>query len=173
MRTSYEVIDLGQLTSDYLGLLCAQVEAALKDLEKPQSNLVGFFDKVVTEIDSATERAPKDSKANNDHRDEKLKQLRSAANKSIVEFQAFDRVEQRLRNVQKVLCLLSDESVSAGDQLELVANLQVDQTIKASYCLEHERTLHKLMQEGSSRAELLSFCQVDSSETIESGIELF
>lgn len=153
--------------SAVLDLLSAHIASALVDLEGPQQTIAAFFNDVVSNLESVvseieTSSMPDDQKGRMISR---LSELRQGANKSIMDFQAFDRVEQRLRNVQQSMHLIADNEQS--QQPELL------DLIKSTYSMEHEQTLHKMMVQGIDRVELLEFCMKTETAPCDDNVELF
>lgn len=153
--------------SAVLDLLSAHIAAALVDLESPQETIAAFFNDVVLNLESVMDGVA-ESSIQQDQKDSllvRLSALRQGANKSILDFQAFDRVEQRLRNVQQSMHLIADNKQSQQpEQLDL---------IKSTYSMEHEQTLHKMMVQGIDRVELLEFCAKAETTPCDDNVELF
>ncbi len=153
--------------SAVLDLLSAHIAAALVDLENPQETIAAFFNDVVSNLESVMDGIA-ESSMQQEQKDSliiRLSALRQGANKSILDFQAFDRVEQRLRNVQQSMHLIADNKQSQQpEQLDL---------IKSTYSMEHEQTLHKMMVQGIDRVELLEFCAKTESAPCDDNVELF
>lgn len=158
-------IELGD--SAALDLLSAHIKAALVDLENPQRIVSGFFNDVVCELESLQGELarifPDESQL--PELLARLDSLKQDACRSILGFQSFDRVEQRLHHVQQSLHLIADNAQSPQpEQLDL---------IKSTYSMEHENTLHKLLESGVSRSQLLEKCSVVSVDACDDSMELF
>ena len=150
-----------------LDLLSAHIKSALIDLENPQRVVSSFFNGVVCELDDVHAELSEllgDAAAQPELL-KKLAKLKQDANRSILEFQAFDRVEQRLRHVQQSLHLIADNAQSPQpEQLDL---------IKSTYSMEHENALHELLESGVSRNQLLDQCSSTVAEACDDDMELF
>lgn len=150
-----------------LNLLGAHIQAALIDLENPQKIIAAYFNDIVCKLDAVlselTELPENEGKCSAVVN--QLSSLKAEASQSILEFQAFDRVEQRLRNIQCGLQLVADNRNSPQQkQLEL---------IKSTYSMEHEQTLHKLIEQGLSKGKLLEFCDDRIGKQAGDNMELY
>ena len=159
--------DTALADSAALDLLSAHIKAALLDLENPQRIVSGFFNDVVCELESLHGEFDQviDCGTGKAELLARLARLKKDASRSILEFQAFDRVEQRLRHVQQRLHLIADNAHSPQPQ-------QLD-LIKSTYSMEHENTLHELLESGVSRSQLLDQCNAVSAESADDSMELF
>lgn len=150
-----------------LDLLSAHIKSALLDLENPQRIITTFFNDVVCELEKIQTELHEllGDEVNQTEILQKLMGLRKDASRSILEFQSFDRVEQRLRHVQQSLHLIADNATSPQpEQLDL---------IKSTYSMEHENTLHELLQTGVSRSQLLEQCALTDAAAADDSMELF
>ncbi len=150
-----------------LDLLSAHIKSALLDLENPQRIITTFFNDVVCELEKIQTELHEllGDEVNQSEILQKLMGLRKDASRSILEFQSFDRVEQRLRHVQQSLHLIADNAKSPQpEQLDL---------IKSTYSMEHENTLHELLQTGVSRNQLLEQCALTDAAATDDSMELF
>ena len=158
-----------------LDLLSAQIESALADLERPQSEVAKFFCKIVTEIeriesiflDSGHDIIEFEAIA------VILGSLKAGATKPIVEMQSFDRVEQRLRHVKESLHLIADHTNADNIQHYQYADEKVLESIKSTYSMKHELVLHNMMESGSSRNQLLNYSSFNESDSGSDDIDLF
>lgn len=152
--------------SAVLELIGAQLSSALLDIEKSQGIITGFFEKVlkdIGEIDSGV--AELESIDDGRALKLKLQELKLTATNSIVEFQTFDRTEQRLRSAIANLHLVSDNlHLNEQEHLKLM---------KGSYSLADQQALHDLVIAGCNRTQLLDQCFSLFKEPEDDGIELF
>ena len=148
-----------------LDLLYAQINGALQDLSQSESEIIEFFnhtryqvDGLVEWIDEAEEKSLEMAAAH-----ASLTRIKNAADRSIQHLQAFDRVEQRLRHVMENLEQLSQVS-------DFNAPYLID-LFEASYSLEHELQLIRLVREGASKQELVNCAAAQHTQS--GGSELF
>lgn len=160
-------------SSNLLDLLSVQLEAALADLNAPQKEAVEFFNLVIQRVDAIRDEIIVGDEQSLDRSRDLLSHLKIIASRSIVEFQSFDRVEQRITNVKNSLSHLA-ESIHENPELsQMASNQELSNLVKSTYSLSHEHSLHELMEKGASIDELSGFCKSNYNPGEASDIELF
>ena len=153
------ILEIQELQESVLliALATAQIEASMNEGDHSVNVLVDSFKSMSNSIKESI-------KSDNDPRFVRLKRDIDA---SIVSFQFYDRLNQRLEHVSKSLVLLanlvsSDEQVKAPEEWD-----KLKEKIRKSYSMESEHDLFKLLyDDGLSVREALNIIKksVDTKE---------
>lgn len=171
-----------QETITMLALAVAQVETSMRDGEQSVSTLSNAFSRMTRYIDSIDKAT---SNVTEDNLDEykatvkkATKELSKDAENSVMAFQFYDRISQRLDHVcdslDKLGALISDP-----EHLEEPHRWQELQNhIKASYTMEAERLMFEHILRGESIEEALQiyrhhFDKQETKDDTDDEVELF
>lgn len=171
-----------QETVTMLALAVAQVETSMRDGEQSVSTLSAAFSRMtryIDSIDKATESITPDTL--NTYKQtvkQATSELSKDAEKSVLAFQFYDRISQRLDHVcdslDKLGALISDP-----DHLEEPARWKaLQEHIKKSYTMEAERLMFEHILRGESIEEALQiyrhhFDKKDTGDDTNDEVELF
>lgn len=159
------ILDIPELQESVLliTLATAQIEASMADGDYSVNALIESFKSMSSSLRSIL-------KEDNDN--QKLKQLKKDIDLSIVSFQFYDRLNQRLEHVNNSLIMLSN---LVTDDAKLKNPMEWDalkQKIRKSYSMESEHDLFKLLyDEGLSVSQALKSIQ-EAAEKSRSGANL-
>ncbi|ARU56565.1 hypothetical protein OLMES_2507 [Oleiphilus messinensis] len=168
-----------------LTLAVAQIEATMTDGEKSVSELSESFTYIASRIAALSEAGDRLESSINDQSDiEEIKsgtcEIHQRINQSIMAFQFYDRLTQRLHHVKRDLAGLS-ELINDSSQLynpNAWHNLQQD--IAANYTMEEERIMFQHIMQGASVEQALEiyrhhFTDADTpgDDNTDDDVELF
>lgn len=163
-------------TINLLTLAVSQIECTMSDGEKSVAELTNSFSFIAEKINRLTTLS--DDKTELDRFRSEAHEIHSSIVNSIVAFQFYDRLSQRLDHVKRDLCWLSDlvSDPEAANQPEAWNKLQSD--IKSNYSMEEERLMFEHIMNGASVSEALEiyrhhFEQAAKKDDDSDEIELF
>lgn len=162
-------------TINLLTLAVSQIECTMSDGEKSVAELTKSFSFIAEKISQLTNLS--DASSLDDFKQE-AHELHSSIVNSIVAFQFYDRLTQRLDHVKRDLCWLSDlvSDPETANKPEAWNKLQSD--IKSNYSMEEERLMFEHIMNGASVSEALEiyrhhFEQAGKTDDDSDEVELF
>lgn len=144
-------------TINLLTLAVSQIECTMTDGERSVSELSNSFTYIANQIQNLVKETSRDT--DNPHKTELAAEIHSQVMNSIVAFQFYDRLSQRLDHVKRDLSWLS-KLVSNPDEVNSSSaweKLQND--IKSNYSMEEERLMFEHIMNGASVEEALEIYQ--------------
>lgn len=163
-------------TINLLTLAVSQIECTMSDGEKSVAELTNSFSFIAEKISRLTTLS--DNQAEFDKFKSEAHEIHSSIINSIVAFQFYDRLSQRLDHVKRDLCWLSDlvSDPETANNPEAWDKLQSD--IKSNYSMEEERLMFEHIMNGASVSEALEiyhhhFEQAAQKDDDNDEVELF
>lgn len=171
-------------TVSMLCLAMAQVETTLTDSSRSVHELTNNFTDIAWEAKKIKEICEPLKQQNSEINDisDLAEQINSKINSTVVAFQFYDRLSQRLAHVNKALFHLGD---LIGDKSRVYNPTEwrsIQNEVQQSYSMECERLMFQRIMEGASISEALElyrheFIKADTVKTTEDStdddIELF
>jgi hypothetical protein len=140
-------------TINLLTLAVSQIECTMSDGERSVSELSSSFTFIANQLQNLISESNNDTTSNNNA--DLASEIHSQVVNSIISFQFYDRLSQRLDHVKRDLGWLS-ELVSDPNQVndsEAWKKLQND--IKSNYSMEEERLMFEHIMNGATVEEAL------------------
>lgn len=165
-------------TINLLTLAVSQIECTMTDGEKSVSELTKSFSHIAEQISSLTQKDTTTTDIENFQ--SQASEIHSSIINSIVAFQFYDRLTQRLDHVKRDLSWLSELVSDPEKANHAHAWKKLQQDIKSNYSMEEERLMFEHIMNGASVKEALEiyqhhFSQVSNSKVDDDGdeVELF
>ncbi len=162
-----------------LNLAVAQIDMAMRQSDDSISSLTNSFTSMIGKV-NAISAATADLKC--DDKAEQIEQIRknsesisSSVNHSIIAFQFYDKLSQRLDHVNHALKSLSDLVEDQGRLFNPAEWKGLKDQIRSRYSMKEEQNMFDFLLAGASIEEALDCCRdkVNSMTSSDDDIELF
>ncbi|MBI3774052.1 MAG: hypothetical protein HY273_00595 [Gammaproteobacteria bacterium] len=157
-----------------LSLAVAQITNAMTDGDESVATLGNSFTTMANNAETisvaATQLPPSDSKT---VIVEKCDAISAQMRQSIVAFQFYDKLTQRLAHVSGSLTALGDLVADKEQLYNPGAWRGMQEKIKSKYTIESERLMFEALIKGASVEEALAICKAAQAKLAQDKIELF